>query len=73
MISPLNFAVKETATERRYIAVVQVYVFATSDEEANRKAWKFANKGPDHTRVVEIVDQPFGSIREGRKVRCDRP
>ena len=49
--------------KKRYAVVIDTYVYAENDYMARKKAHEIKNQiKEDHTRVVEIVEAPFGSL-----------
>lgn len=50
----------------RYVTTMDIYVYASSDEEAIEKsvqlADEIAKKDDNHCEVINIVEQPFATI-----------
>lgn len=55
----------------RYIAVIDLFIYADSDEDALRQAQEFADrenaKNDNNCKVIELFENRFGSL-ESRKV-----
>lgn len=54
------------AEDKRYVAVVEFYVYAKTDEEATEKAKAMCKeqdkKNDDRCSLVKLVEQPFATL-----------
>lgn len=61
--------------EKRYVAVIDFYVWAESDEEATKKVRDLCKiqdaKNDDKCSLIELAEQPFGTL-SSRKVYIDK-
>lgn len=52
--------------EKRFVAQIDFYVYANSDEEAKQKAEAICkgmrNEQDNHATLNELVEQPFGTL-----------
>ena len=60
--------------QKRYVAVVEFYIWAESDEQATQQVEALckeqAKKNDDACQLIKLVEQPFGTV--GNRVVAEK-
>lgn len=58
--------------EKRYVAIMDFYIYSESDEDAIAQATKMAEllseKDDNRCKIMQLVEQPFGTLTH-RKIK----